>query len=261
MLYRTFKKNLAALCTIMIIPFLSYKIQASGIPVVDIASLTQALQSAINQGTQIANQASQISNQIQSIQNQIRSLETLDKTNFDILNTNFSQQFSQISSVLSAANYVGFDLANVRSQFEALFPSGTDWETIDSSQYQDFYRQWNNTLSDSAKVAMEAQATIRQIQQRNTDAQNILSSVSEADGEVRQLQANNQMLSVMSQQIGDLNQTMATSGRISATLAAKSAAEYEAKRKAKISLMNNYPARGERIAPPPVISKLPEVKQ
>ena len=223
---------------------------ATGIPVVDVANLLQAVQDAINQGTQIANQATQIQNQIQLIQNQVRSLQTLGSDNFNQLDNNFNQQLFELQSVLSAAQKLGFSLNGVQSQFDALFPAGSDWESIDAAQFKDFYKDWNESISEAAKVAIQAQSNIDQIQRHNATAQSILSSVQGADGKVRQLQANNQLLSVMSQQMSGLNQSMATSGRVAATMAAKSAAQEESERMASERARLNYTNMGAPVAVP-----------
>jgi len=230
---------------------------ASGIPVVDIAALIQAVMDAINQATQITNQVTQIQNQVQSLQNQAKSLQSLGSGNFNALNTNFSQQLGSIQSVLSSAQNISYSVQNVRSQFDTLFPQGTDWSTIDSSQYGDFYQQWNSAMSEAAQTAMSAQSILAKVQQDNATAQNILSSVNGADGEVRQLQASNQMLSVLSQQMTSLNQTVATSGRVSATMAARAAAEDEIQQKAKADLLNNYTDKGQAVQ---VHNQLPRVR-
>lgn len=228
--------------------------QSQGIPVVDASNLAQAIQDAINQGTQISNQAAQIQNQIQTIQNQVRTLQTLGSGNFNQLDSNFNQQLSEIQTILNSTQTVGYTLETVKTQFDELFPKGTDWENIDWSKFRDFYRDWNASISESARTAMEAQASLGQVQRHNNAARNILASVQGADGEVRQLQANNQLLSVLSQQMSGLNQAMMTSGRVTATMAAKSVAQEQAKQEAAARSRRDYTDRGD---PVPVPTSLP----
>jgi conjugal transfer/entry exclusion protein len=77
---------------------------------------------------------------------------------------------------------------------------------------------------------MQFQNSIRNMQDTNMESQRILSQVDGADGEVRQLQGVNSMLGVLSTQMNDVSQNLASSGRVSAMAVAKAQAQEDAQR-------------------------------
>jgi type IV secretion system protein TrbJ len=79
---------------------------------------------------------------------------------------------------------------------------------------------------------------IRNIQAHNAEARQILMQAQSADGEVRQLQAVNEMLSVLANQMGDVTMTMSATGRVTASAAAATQAERDAQR----ALMRRFTA-------------------
>ncbi|WGO96436.1 hypothetical protein QCD61_28145 (plasmid) [Pseudomonas viciae] len=214
------------------------QVNATGIPVVDVANLSQTMITALNAVTSVANQAVQIANEVKMIQNQLQSLSMLGNSSFGVLNSNLNNQLSQLDGVLSTVKGVGFQINNVDNQFRTMFPEGTDWSTKDVSQYGGYFEKWSAQVQDSAKTAMQSQGVIENVRRNNLEASNILSQAKGADGEVRQLQAVNQMLGVLAGQMSDMTVALTAGGRSSASIAAAGQAERDAQR----ALMDNFSA-------------------
>lgn len=214
------------------------QVNATGIPVVDVANLSQTMITALNAVTSVANQAVQIANEVKMIQNQLQSLSMLGNSSFGMLNANLNNQLSQLDGVLSTVKGVGFQINNVDNQFRTMFPEGTDWSTKDVSQYGGYFEKWSAQVQDSAKTAMQSQGVIENVRRNNLEASNILSQAKGADGEVRQLQAVNQMLGVLAGQMSDMTVALTAGGRSSASIAAAGQAERDAQR----ALMENFSA-------------------
>ncbi len=85
---------------------------------------------------------------------------------------------------------------------------------------------------------------------------NILSGSTAADGEVRQIQATNQMLSVVSAQLNGLTENLSTSSRLNAMAAAEGAQRRAAEQAYKEKLINGY--GGMNTTPDPIT--LPPIK-
>ncbi len=219
--------------------------RAGGFPVVDITNLTQNLISATNAVQQVAHDVTQITNQVQQIQYQVQSLQTLGEGSFEQLTGNLEMQLGELDLLYRSVDGISFQLNQVQEQYNNLFPASG---VANTDNYVNYFQAWQQELSDSALTAMKAQATINRISQSNMEARTILIQSKNAAGEVRQLQATNEMLSVLSHQMGEVTQTLSASGRVTATAAAVNAAEKQAQMRAKQRLIENYSDKG----PPPV---------
>lgn len=203
---------------------------ATGIPVFDAGNFSQAMITATNAIKQVTNQVLMIQNQVQSIQYQLQSLKTLGQGRFTELAANLDNQLGQLDAMMQTVNGMSYRLNAVQGQFQQLFPANSDWPTKPFNQYGDYYRRWSDQIQDASLAAMKSQAVIDNIRRYNADTQAVLTQSQGADGEVRQLQSVNQMLSVLTSQLGDMTLAMTTSARLSASAAAASQAEQDAQR-------------------------------
>jgi P-type conjugative transfer protein TrbJ len=220
------------------VPSVSGPAGATGIPVFDAAGFSQSLITATNAVTQVANQARQIQNQISMIRNQVQSLQTLGSARFGALAGNLVIQAAQVQALLNQVQGIGYSLNGIDRQFGALFPGDLDWAELPIEQHQDYYIRWSDQLHEASRTAMAGQGVIRNIQTHNAEARQILMQAHGADGEVRQLQAVNEMLSVLASQLGDVTMTMSATGRVTASAAAATRAERDAQR----ALMRRFTA-------------------
>jgi P-type conjugative transfer protein TrbJ len=228
-----------------------------GIPVFDAANLTQNVQAVIQAIQSVYNQTTQIQNQARQIEYKLRSLKTLGAGSYDQLNGLLNGNIHDLGTLLGTLRSIGYTYGSVRNQYDAIFPQDTAWERIRLSEYGNYFKSWNSEVSNSARTAMEAQSVLDRIQANHQQAIGILSQSRNSDGEVRQLQASNEMLSVLSAQMGDMTQTMSATGRVIATAEAASAAEKRASRRAAELSMQGYTSSSE-VAP--AYNKLPKIR-
>lgn len=203
---------------------------ATGIPVFDAGNFSQTLITATNAVRQVANQVQMIQHQVQSIQYQVQSLKTLGQGRFTELAANLNMQLGQLDGMMQTVNGVSYRINAVQGQFRQLFPADSDWSTKPLNQYGDYYRRWSDQIQDASLAAMKSQAVIDNIRRYTADAQAVLAQSQGADGEVRQLQSVNQLLAVLTSQLGDMTLAMTTSARLGASAAAAAQAEQDAQR-------------------------------
>jgi P-type conjugative transfer protein TrbJ len=215
----------------VVVPGLQHDAQAA-LTVIDLSNLQQNTLTAVRT-------AQQIENQIEQIRNQVRSLQTLSASTFSPLTGIYASNMRELDGLLADVQGISFDLNRIDSQFDQLFPEG-QWGTIDQNQYQKYYQDWNRELSEAAKVSMKSQSVIQRSQAYNNEAAAILSRSAGADGQVRQIQATNQMLGIMSGQLDGLTQSLAFSARVTATAAATAAQKEEAERAFSTQMWSDY---------------------
>lgn len=206
------RKPLSALLLSALV-FHTLPAHAQGIPVIDVSAIAQMI-------TQVANQMEQISNQVQMIENQARTLQTLGGGSFGELNGNLSQQVGQLNAVMNRVQGIGYQLGGIEQEFNQLFPPGTNWQSVPTQDVAPYYQRWSSQLQDASRTAMDSQGVVRNVQRNVSAAQGILADAQASDGEVRQLQATNEMLALLATQLGDMTMTMATTGRVTASAAA-----------------------------------------
>ncbi|ACF46734.1 Conjugal transfer/entry exclusion protein-like protein [Prosthecochloris aestuarii DSM 271] len=212
----------------------------AALPVIDVANLNRNTVTSIQMVQDVAHQVTQIQHQIRQYEAQLQALRRLDGGSFGAVQGILSGNFRELSGVLRDINAIGYDLNRLRSEYDALFPRGTDWDAVDLAEYEAYYRDWNRELEESARTAMEAQSVIDRTQAYTDEAAQILSRSRASEGHVMQLQSQTQMLGLMSAQIGDLTSTLAASERVVATAAAVSAKEKAAAMKLNEKLWEGY---------------------
>ena len=195
---------------------------------IDAANLSRNTVTSLKMIQDVAHQVTQIQNQIMQYEAMLQTLKSLDSQAFSQVRSLLQSQTDEYNQLYTDLNTIGYSLGQIDSEFNQLFPQGTDWNNVDYAQYSQYYQDWNKELRESAKKAMEAQTQVQRTQSYNAEIAAILSRSQGAEGEVRQLQAQNQMMGVVSSQLSDLTSTLATSGRLSATLAARAATKEEA---------------------------------
>jgi P-type conjugative transfer protein TrbJ len=205
-------------------------VSAAGIPVFDVNTFKQSLITAQQAVQQVTHQVTQINHQVQMIQNQVRSLQTLGEGRYSALTGNLSTQIVQLNSVMDTVRGVSFQINQVDGQFKSLFPPRADWSTQNMTQYGRYFDQWSDQLQDATRTAMKSQGVIENLRANNAEAQNLLTQSKSADGQVRQLQVTNSLLSILANQLGDMTMAMTTGSRVSASVAAQAQAERDARR-------------------------------
>jgi len=223
--------------------FLPLQVQGA-ITVIDFTNLKQNITTSLNMVKSVAQQVTMISNQVKQYEAMLQSLKSFDSQTYSQLRIMLQGNNEELDQLFRDIDAIGYDVAQIDNQFDVLFPQGSDWNNIEFERYGEYYQNWNKELSESAKNAMRTQSIINRIKQYNGEMQDILSRSMGAEGEVRQLQANNQMLGVLGGQLGDLTATLAANGRITATMAARAAADNDASLELKRRALEGY--GGER---------------
>jgi P-type conjugative transfer protein TrbJ len=188
--------------------------------VIDLSNLKQNTLTAVRT-------AQQIQNQLTMISNQVKTLTTLPASTFAQIKGIYDSNMRELNGIINDVRGISFDLDQISSQYDQLYPQG-QWNNMSSSQYEDIFQKWNTELASAAKTAMRGQAVIGRSQDYMNETLDILNRSAGADGEVRQLQSTNQMLGIVSAQLGGLTENLATSSRITAMMAAEEAQRREA---------------------------------
>ncbi len=218
-----------------------------GFPVIDIAGLTQNVITAVQT-------VQEVKNSFDSIGNQLQSLRSLDPSSFRQIETLVSDNFQEINTLLANIQGIGFSVGNIAAQYDQLFQA--NWSNVSPNDYGNFYQNWSDELSSSAKAAMEAQAVVGNTQRVNNEVMRILADSAAENGEVRQLQAQNQMLAALSAQLNGITGALTTAGRVTATAAASDAAEQSIASDQANRVRQGYTDRG---APRNVLGQLPKL--
>ena len=147
----------AALLTTLVGVISTQPVSAAGIPVIDVANLSQTIVQVTNDVTKIANQASQIANQVNQIRNQVEMLRNIGPSQFASLTSALGLQSTELGAILSSASEVQYALANVQAQIRNTFPQGADWGTFDMGTLNARLQQWDNAITEANTIAMRAQ--------------------------------------------------------------------------------------------------------
>lgn len=200
------------------------------LPVFDALGLIETAATAANTAQQIEKQLSMINNQIQSLENDTKNLKLLDSNSFNELTRNLNSQSSQLDKLLGTMRNINYRTNDIDNQYKELFPTNKSLSNKSSEQYGDYFQGWSEQLHEASLASMKSQSVINNIKDNNEQARNILSQSKGSDGQVRQLQAMNEMLSIVIVQLSDLTTSLVTSGRLSASAAASLQSKQDAQR-------------------------------
>ena len=177
--------------------------------VFDAANFSQNILTAARELQQIENQVTSLQNEAQMLINQARNLSSLPYSSLQQL-TSTIQRTQQL---LGQAQGVVYDVGNIQSQFQRLYPSGYTGSTSSGQLIADAQSRWQNTLS-GFQDALKTQATVvGNLSTVQTQVNALLSSSQGATGALQATQAGNQLLALQSQQLADVTALLAAQGR------------------------------------------------
>ncbi len=183
------------------------------VPVFDAANYSQNILTA-------ARELQQIQNEVASLRNENRNLTSLRYSSLPQL-TSTMQRTQQL---LGRAQGIGYDVANIQSQFERLYPNGYTGSPSSAQLIAQAQSRWQNTLS-GFQDAMTTQATVvGNLNTAQTQVNALVSSSQEAAGALQATQAGNQLLALVSQQLADVIALLAAQGRAQSLQGAQIAA-------------------------------------
>ena len=191
--------------------------------VFDAANFSQNVLTAARELQQIENEVTSLQNEAQMLINQARNLTSLPYSSLQQL-TSTIQRTQQL---LGQAQGVVYDVGNIQSQFQRLYPSGYSGSTSSAQLIADAQSRWQNTLS-SFQDALKTQATVvGNLNTTQTQVNALVSSSQGATGALQATQAGNQLLALQSQQLADVTALLAAQGRAQSLQGAQTAAGQE----------------------------------
>ena len=188
--------------------------------VFDAANFSQNILTAARELQQIENEVTSLQNEAQMLINQARNLTSLPYSSLQQL-TSTIQRTQQL---LGQAQGVIYDVGNIQSQFQRLYPNGYTGSTSSGQLIADAQSRWQNTLS-GFQDALKTQATVvGNLTTTQTQVSALVSSSQGATGALQATQAGNQLLALQSQQLADVTALLAAQGRAQSLQGAQSLA-------------------------------------
>lgn len=229
---------------------ISVSANATGIPVFDGGNFANMIINAANQATQISQQVNQINQAIRGNGLSEQMLKQLGVSNYAGILSQMSQQASDLNKVIQASNSLKQSVSQVQSEFKALYPNAGSYKNKTPEQMLKDFGKWSDQLQNANATAMQAQASVSAIADRNVKIGNVLSESAGAAGAstVSQIQGTNQLLGVLGQQMNDLHQVLATGQRATMEAQAQAQAVKDSQRaawKETTTFKNNYNYKGK----------------
>jgi P-type conjugative transfer protein TrbJ len=188
----------------------------------DVAELAAILAELLTQGATLYNQLSQLKSQVENTRQTLQTLK--DVSSFRDAIGFYNTARYNYDSLIYDVNAIRYNAQTVNNDFRRLFPKNqSSWRNVPSSQFGSRYEAWNEELTSSALIAARAQTQMMRVQDMNAAAERALRISQVEAGEVRQLQAMNQMLSVMQSQLSTVVQLLSTGSRVTSDMAAATA--------------------------------------
>jgi P-type conjugative transfer protein TrbJ len=223
---------------------------SAGIPVFDGSNFANMIISASNQATQISQQVNQINQAIRGNGLSEQMLRQLGISNYSGILSQMSQQASDLNKVIQASNSLKQSVSQVQAEFKALYPNAQSYKNKTPEQMLRDFSKWSDQLQNANATAMQAQASVNSIADRNIKIGNLLSESAGSAGAstVSQIQGTNQLLGVLGQQMNDLHSVLATSQRATMEAQAQAQAIKDSQRQAwreSTTFKNDYSLKGK----------------
>ena len=217
---------------------------SAGIPVFDASNFSQNVLTAARSLQQIQNQITSLQNEAQGLINQARNLASLPYSALgELLST-----IQRTQALLGQAQGVLYDVANIQSQFQHIYPNGYTGATSSAQLIVDAQSRWQNTLS-GFQDALKTQATVvGNLTTTQTQVGALVGASQGATGALQAAQAGNQLLALQSQQLADLTALLAAQGRAQSLEGAQSAAGQDQAREQ----LSRFIAPGSGYQPTPI---------
>jgi conjugal transfer/entry exclusion protein len=201
--------------------------------------------------TQTTSMVSTMANMLISLKNQLQRLDQmvqhLDPSSFQQVIGLIEQSEFTYDSLTSDVNGMGYRLTAVNNQFHRLFPSS--YAGTPPSNFAAIRSGWHNEVLASSQVAARSQASLSALQDNTTQVAAILANSRDADGVVAQLQGITQLLGIMVQQNNTVIQSLTTTGRVIADMAAAQASDHQLSAEQRSRSLANYTDKGDPVPP------------
>lgn len=186
----------------------------TGIPVVDVSSIAQAVMNYQQQLRDYTNQIQQLQQQMQMVEMQSKNLKNLDNYQWDDLGSILYRQ----RLLMNGVNTISYDAGNVSSKFENTYKDFNGYSSDISSSnnqsardqaYSERYRQITESNQNTLKGTLQKlELSSQDLDSESSTIAALRKRSSTAEGNLQVLQANNDMLAYLVEEIRKLRVTM-----------------------------------------------------
>lgn len=175
-------------------------------------SALNSVRALVQQGIQIANEATIIQQQLEQL-----SYDAANLTQSPLqLVGDLGAMVERYEALLTQAGGLRFDVGGLQGQLRDLYPT-LGQEVSSPADAITRVSGWLGQVRQSGLTAVEGQAVAPRLQAQRRNIQQALQASQAAPGALGVGQVTNQMLGVLAEQLGSLQQTIATSERVKTT--------------------------------------------
>ena len=218
-----FNKIFVFLCASIISIFLLAESVFAFFPVIDITNLVQNVLQVVKMAASNAQSLQQIANQIAQVKQGVTNLKNLGASEFAAIQSLLNGNINALNTIIADVNGINYNMNNITTQYDSLYPAG--WNDANLNQYQTYRSQWITAAKNSQQDAMRAQSVLSDIKTSNQKVAGILFDSHGAEGTIGQIQATNQLLTQVSNQMGTMTQVLAVTARMDATAQAQQSSQ------------------------------------
>jgi P-type conjugative transfer protein TrbJ len=189
--------------------------------VFDANNFAQNLLIAARELKQIDNEITSLQNQSQMLINQAHNLANLPYSSL----TQLTASLQRTQTLLGQAQGLTYNVGAIQTQFGSVYPSGYTGTGSSAQMLANAQARWLNALS-GFQDALKTQATVvGNLPTVKTQGSALVTSSQGAAGALQASQAGNQMLALISQQLGDITALLAAEGRAQSLEGARGAGD------------------------------------
>jgi P-type conjugative transfer protein TrbJ len=218
----------------------------------DLGPLTTLVAQMITQiaqyATQIAQFASMISTMVAEVNLMKTELGALSSGDLMALLAFIQTARMSYAQLTNGVRSMAYTLSAIDSDFKRLFPPSTSGTTV--AQHAQYYNQWNQEILASSQIAARQETVLSTLDAQASQADTVLQHSQAASGVVGQLQTVVEMLRLMQGQLLTINQSLASSGRMLADIAASTASQSQLALAKQQSSLTGYTSRGAPVVVP-----------
>lgn len=195
---------------------------------------------------QVTNQITSLQNEAQMLINQARNLASLPYSSLQQL----QQSVARTQQLLGQAQRLAYDVQNIESQFQRLYPQG-GYSASTSSQQMivDAQERWRNSVAGFEDALKVQAGVVGNLDSTRTEMSALIAQSQSAGGALQAAQAGNQLLALQAKQLADLTAVVAAQGRAQSLESARAAANQE---QAREQLRRFLAGAGSTYQPQPV---------
>jgi conjugal transfer/entry exclusion protein len=188
----------------------------------DLPLLAGILVQAVMEVTNLASMLTQIINEVQMMTTMLKAVES---GSFSALVQFIGAARSSYTTLTAGVQSMSYSLGKIDSEYQQLFPQNPPAAGSTVAGHTQQLQAWHAEVVGAAQIAARQQSDLSTLDDHAQQTQSILQQSPGTDGIVGQLQLITQMIGISNAQLGLINQTLSTTGRVLTDLAATSASE------------------------------------